>query len=203
MNNANEKSILKNNRGVTLLELLITIAISAMVLSMLTQMLSMNLLAKQRFDYENRMIQDSYIITEKIRTNLFHLQPHSITIIEDSGTQTVIHIVHEYDLVIGSGNVIERDESGAVTDILIYDKINETLTYYFDSSATGQLLHSSSTKIETGSSFQILDLDPSCSTIPDQDICKQGILRIEIIIAIELPNGERLESKTFLSTLIV
>ncbi len=192
-----------NNKGVTIIELLVSIAISALVLSMLTQILFMNLTARNRFDYENRMIHDTYIITEKIRSNFFRLQPHSIEIVEDNANRTVVHIIHEYDLVIGAGNVIERDESNPVIDIIIYDKVAETITYYFDSSPTGQLLHSSSTKITSGSSLTIIDLDPSCSTIPDQPICSQGILRIELVVAIELPNSNRLDPKTFLSTLIV
>ena len=56
----NKETIVNNQRGVTIIEMIISIAVGAIVLSMLMQMLSMNILAQRKMDYDNRMFNDSY-----------------------------------------------------------------------------------------------------------------------------------------------
>lgn len=184
--------------GFTLIELMVSISIGSLVLLMLMQMVVMNVSGRRRFEYENVMQDQSYFISERIRQSVFELQPHSIELITNDSSQTVIHITHEYDITIGIGNILERDYSNPVTDILIYDKLNEELTY------NGTLLHSSNIHIQAGSSLSIIEIDPvTCASEPSNDVCDDGILRLELIIAIELPSGALLDPQTFVSTIIV
>ena len=184
--------------GFTLIELMIAMTVGSLVIVMLMQMVVMNVSGRRRFEYENIMQDQSYFITERIRQNVFELQPHSIEIITNDSSQTVIHITHEYDISIGIGDVLERDYSNPVTDILIYDKLNEEITY------NGTLLHSSNIHIQAGSNLTIVDIDPeTCAIEPSNDVCDDGILRLELIIAIELPSGALLDPQTFVSTIIV
>lgn len=184
--------------GLTIIELLISIAIGSVVMVMLMQMLVMNIRTQRLVEFENMVIDQSYLLGERIQANVFNLQPHSIEIVEDSPTQTIIHITHEYDITVGVGNVIIRDYSNPVTDILTYDKVNQQLTY------NGNLLHSSKIKIENGSSVSLIEIDPdTCAIEPSNDICDDGIIRLELIISYEYSEGNRSDTRTFVTTIIV
>jgi len=197
-NKKTDKETVLNNKGLTIIEVLISIAVGSVVIMMLMQMLAMNVTARQRFDYLNRMTNESYNISEEIRLNIFNLQPHSIEIITDNSNETIININHEYDITVGAGNIIIRDYSAAETNVLRYDKINETLAY------DGQLLHSANVKVEAGSILSLISIDPTaCAADPGLDICKQGILKLDLILTYELSGGNRLDPKQFVTTIIV
>ena len=86
--------IINNEKGVTLLELLISIIVGSVVISMLMSVLVMSLKAKVTFDAENKMLDESYYISEYIQFQIFELGPQEIELITDDGTETVIHISH-------------------------------------------------------------------------------------------------------------
>ena len=99
----------------------------------------MSLNAKARFDADNKMMDESYLIGEYIQFNVFQLGAQQIELIEDSGSQTIIHITHLYDITTDVDNVIVRDYTAPnpIIDILIYDKTAEEITY------NGEVIHSS------------------------------------------------------------
>lgn len=190
--------------GFTIFEMLVTIIVGTIVITMLMQMLVMTLDARRQFETETKMVNESYYISEQIRQNIFLLQPHSITLIEDSSTQTVIHIVHEYDITTDDQNVLQRDTNNPITDVLTFDKENNEIRYQRGADGIDQVLHSSNIKILSsndtvrfgGSSITI---DPLSAV----DGYAKGILVISIEITIEFENGTQLPTQLFVSTIIV
>ena len=58
--------IRQNQKGVTLIELLISIVVGSIVISMLMSILVMSVKAKASFDSNNKVLNESYIIAEYI-----------------------------------------------------------------------------------------------------------------------------------------
>jgi prepilin-type N-terminal cleavage/methylation domain-containing protein len=200
----NQEKMMMKQDGFTLFEMLITIIVGTIVITMLMQMLVMVLDARRQFETETTMVNESYYISEQIRNNIFILEPHSITLISDTATETVIHIVHEYDVRVDGNNILYRDDSNPITDILTYDKVNEELRYERGATGNDRLLHDANIKILTGSSISIIPINPDfCAIFPNDDICDDGILELNLIIAIEVSGGGRFPSQTFVSTIIV
>lgn len=192
----NNTTVISNQDGVTLFELIISIAVGSIVIMMLMQMLAMNVTARQHFDYQNRLLNESYNISEKIRTNIFDLQPHSIDIV-DTATTTTITISHEYDISVDEFNVVTRVPN-LITNVLVYDKDAQTLRY------DGVLLHTTSLKIKPGSTITFIDADPDlCAVFPEEEICGQGILRLEFIMTFVISGDNELKEQTYVSTIII
>lgn len=195
--------------GFTLIEMIISILVATIVLSILMQQLVMTVGIKRRFELDNRMANESYYIAEQIRFNIFNLQPHSIELMPSAADQVVINIVHEYDIKTGAYNSIIRDYSNPQTDVLIWDMTTEELTY------NGESFHSANIKIiddytdgdgvvVTGSSLTIVPLNPDlCLIEPGNDVCGQGILKLTLVIQIVLDDGSRLDPQEFITTIIV
>lgn len=209
MTSTKRKEKWMSESGMTLIEMIISIFVATVVISILMQQLVMTVGIKRKFELDNRMSNESYYIAEQIRFNIFNLQPHSIEVMPSADDQVVINIVHEYDIETGAYNSIIRNYSNPVTDILIWDMTTEKLTYNGDS------FHSSNIKIigdyldgdgvvVTGSSFTIIPINPDlCLVDPGNDICGQGILKLVLVIQIILDDGSRLDPQEFVTTIIV
>lgn len=187
-----------DQKGVTLLELIISIVVGSIVISMLMSILVMSLNAKANFDADNAMLNESYFIAEYIQFSIFELGPQEIELIEDSVSQTVIHITHAYDITTDVDNVIIRDYGAPnpIIDILIYDKINEEITY------NGQVIHSSNVAITTGSAIELISIDDTVCNLAIEP-CDQGILKLTLNITIELSGGGWLSPQEFITTIII
>ena len=209
----NNKTTIKNQKGFTIFELMVSIVVGTIIISILMQQLAMVVVVKRDFEYDNRLANESYYIAEQIKYNIFELQPHEIEFVEDTATQTVIRIHHRYDITSGAGNVIERDCINETYDELIWDKVNHRLTY------NGQTFHASNIKVGDNSVLSVLPLDeayclanpPStdwCAVgitgvSPEEEVCYQGILRLELELYIEFDGEEPLEPQIFVFTIIV
>lgn len=192
----------KRTAGFTIIELMISIAVGSLVLMMLMQMVVMNVTARRIFEYENYVTEQSLLITDVIRKNLNTLQPHRLDI-TTTATEITVTFTHEYDITIGTGGALERTENVGSPDTLVYNIVNETLTY------NGTLLHATNIHIMPGSTLSIEyyeDTNPNpatCSDIYDPDICGDGILEMVLIIAIQFGAGSYSESRTFTTRIIV
>jgi type II secretory pathway pseudopilin PulG len=204
----------KNQEGFTIFELLVSIVIGTIVISILMQQLVTVVAVRRNFELENRMLNESYYIGEQIRNDIFNQQPHEIELVEDTATQTVIRIWHRYDITSGAGNVITRDCTTESYIDIIWDKVNEQIQ--IDDGTGAQRIHAENIKIVAGSSLSIIPLDePFCLANPpltdfcapgfneDDAVCYQGILRLELNIQIELTGGGRLDAQLYVSTIIV
>ncbi len=189
----------KNEKGMTLIELTISILIASILISMLMSILTMSLKAKARLDVENKMYMESYIIAEKINFAIFELEAQEIELISNSDTETTIHIHHLRDLSIDlDTHVVYYDESNPVTDILIYDKVNEEITY------NGEVLHDSNVLITSGTMIELLPIDSSvCDPSVPGTSCEQAILKLTLTITVVFQNGVSLEPMTLVSTIII
>ncbi len=187
-----------DQKGVTLFELLISIVVGSIVISMLMSVLVMSIKAKATLDVTNTMLNESYVISETIQYNVFNLGPQQIELIEDSATKTEVHITHLYDITTDSNNVIVRDYGAPnpVVDVLIYDKTNEELTY------NGVLLHSDNINITTGSSIELISIDPDTCDL-SVEACDEGIIKLTLFISIDLANGGTVSPKEFITTIII
>ena len=182
----NSLSVKMNQKGVSLLELLISIVVGSMVISMLMSILVMSMNAKVGFDADNKMQDESFYITEFIQFNVFQLGPQELELKIDDGTQTVIHIKHMYDITTDGDNVIIRDYSAPnpIIDILIYDKVAEQITF------NGGVIHSSNVFVTTGSSIELVAIDDSvCDVSALLTPCDQGIIKLTLNLTVLLSGG--------------
>jgi len=189
-----------SNEGVTLVELLISIAVGSVVLIMLMQMITLNITVQRRTQYETQLLDQTYFISEKIRDYAFDLQPQVIELTVDNATQTVIEIRHEYD--------IESDAQGVLvqvpnlkTDYLIYDKTNERLTYTPDG-GTAILLHNANVKIELVSTAVPPLSDSSIDAVPFPTT-EGGTITLTLNVTFEFDSGVRGNQLQYITTIII
>jgi Tfp pilus assembly protein PilE len=122
---------LKNEKGVTIVELLITISVGSIVIAMLMSILSSTMLTKNIADHENRLLDESYYISEYIQNRVFELGVRSIEDLSPAGEDhQIIRMNHEYDIIkSASTGVIYRDYSDSNSFILHYNSDTATLHY--------------------------------------------------------------------------
>ncbi len=109
---------IKNEKGLTLIELMISIMVASMVITMLLSILTMSLKAKATMDVENKLMLASTLIAEKIRFNMFEMQAQKIEMVQDDDLFTIIHIIHEYDIMLDVNEVIYKDYTATFYHIL-------------------------------------------------------------------------------------
>ncbi|MEC9484400.1 MAG: prepilin-type N-terminal cleavage/methylation domain-containing protein [Candidatus Izemoplasma sp.] len=187
---------LKNNNGLTLLELLISIVVGSIVITTLLSILTLSVQARSDLEVRDRMKTESYIFVEQIRLNLFELQVQSVELIENSKTQTVIDFTHEYDITLDENGVIQRDYSNPVTERLVYDKINQIITY------EGVRIHSNNVFFTTGTTLELISIDPGTCDLSVEK-CDEGVLQLTLAITFEFNDGSRVDSQTYVTTLLI
>ena len=200
----NNQTVKIDQLGVTLLELLISIVVGSIVISMLMSVLVMSLSAKATFDADNKMLNESYYIAEYIQFQIFELGPQEIEVITDNGTETVIHITHLYDITTDEDNVIVRDYSAPnpIVHILTYTKGEFGSITYEDELGVVTTLHSSNVYITTGSAIELVSIDDTVCDLA-VEACDQGIIKLTLNIMIELSGGGYLSPQEFITTIII
>ncbi len=191
-----------DQKGVTLFELIISIVVGTIVISMLMSVLVMSIKAKATLDIANTMLNESYVISETIQYNVFNLGPQQIELIEDSETKTEIHITHLYDIQLVDNVVTPVDLDPPIVDILIYDKVNEELTYYSGTDDTTITLNSDNVHITTGSSIELISIDSDTCDL-EVEPCEEGIIKLTLYISIDLDNGGTINPQEFITTIII
>lgn len=199
---------IKNNKGLSLVEVIISMAISSVVLLMLTQMLSMNLQMKNKIQTDNILFNQSSNITTTIQNNMFALQAQKIELQENTDPddlRQVIHITHTYDIVIDtvSGFVIQQDIVDPTPDILIFDPYEQEITY------NGVALHSEHFVIDEGSIISVIPRDEDACD-PDADPadsdCEGVMLKLDLQITYQrdlTDETTQIDFKQFISTIII
>lgn len=136
--NSKTRSI-NNARGLTLIEMLITIGVGSIVITMLMSILSSSLLTKNLADHENRLLEESYYISEYIQNRIADLGVRSIEGIDDieelSTTETddqILRVNHEWDLKVDFNGVVYRNYDSAESFILHYDSSEQSIHYGSD-----------------------------------------------------------------------
>lgn len=129
--------MLKNNKGVTLFELLATISVSGIVLALLTSILFTTLFTKNQVDYNNRLDDEIYDISSFLSGRFSNIGYGSIKYYPTADENMHVFIVtREFDPVIRSGgDGLELSRDGYVSKILLFmsDVDNpENSGIYFD-----------------------------------------------------------------------
>lgn len=189
-----------NNKGLTLFEVIISIAVGSIVLLMLTQMLTMNLKITSKAEKDKILFDEATTIADQLKNDIFELETQKVELIDNGDPNTIeIRFTHEYDIVIDPDTgVLERNYDNPVVGTLIYNISEESLRY------NGEMLHNASTKVLLGTTIEVLRIDEDyCSTNPDTKVCKEGILKLSLVLTFELSNGNRIDQKEYVTTIII
>ncbi len=185
---------IKNSKGFTLLELLVSIFVSSVVITMLIQMLTMSLQARQDLAFDNALKDESYLIVEQVKWNVFDMQAQSVSISETPSDITVT-FNHDYDITIDPvTHVISQDTSAAFSETLVYNKSTETISY------NSIRMHTTNVFFVTGTTFDVTPVDSTC--VPTSTSCSDVVLTITLYITIEVSGG-RIETQSFETTIII
>jgi len=203
-----------NKKGITILEIMLSIIVGSIVLTTLMSLLSMTVNARSTLELENRLENENYFVAKQLSNELFDLQVHSLQLIAETDDYTVIDFTHEYDIIIGSEGAIETDTSNPVTYRLIYYKTSFEIRYgvltednqdyaTFD----GPLLHDNNISFVEGTKFELGDIDYNecslASVVSEDPIvfqsCDEGVLVLTLVIAY----GDEGETETFITTIII
>lgn len=194
----NNQTVKLNQKGVTLIELMISIVVGSIVISMLMSILVMSLKAKASFDVDNKLYNESFYIAEKIQFNIFELGPQEIEI-NTVGDVTTITIRHLYDISTDDNNVLVREMLVTpIEDVIVLtnDPVDGegTITY------NGELLHSDNVFMTTGSEIELISVD-TCDF--DIEACEQGVIKLTLYITIEISPGVYVDSQLFITKIII
>lgn len=192
---------IKSTKGMSIVELLITIVISSVIISMLMGLLTMTLQAKAKLEYDDRMLNESYYIGEYLQNRVFIAGPQYVKLIQDDTSKTIIELYH-YDIGVDPANgEIQWDYTSEVVSTITYDADNDSIWYN-----TTQI-HDNSTAFIDGSS---MIFTPVGALVPFDDVngieqfgYESVVIELTLVIEITLPNGSNLETQTFTTTIII
>lgn len=187
---------LQNQEGITMVELLVSIAVGSVITIMLIQILMLSVVTRNQLAQDTRLSNESYYIAEAIKYRVFELEPQQVELISDTVDQTIIEIRHLYDVTTDIDGVITRDYSNPITDTLIFDKTNGIITY------NGEQLNDSNIRILDVSSIELISIEPLVCDL-NTDPCEQGILKLTLTLEIILSNGHALEPQTYITTILI
>ncbi|AIO18979.1 hypothetical protein KQ51_01102 [Candidatus Izimaplasma bacterium HR1] len=184
-----------NEKGFTLLELIVSIAVSSIVLSMLIQMLVMSVAARNEIQINSRLQDEAYLIAEQVKWNIFEHQTQSVSITETASAITVT-FNHDWDITIDPVSyVITYEPSTVPAQTLVFDKDNNQITY------DGAVLHGPSVYYDDLTTFTVTPVDSTCD--PTTEACEDVVLTLTLYISVYLENGVLIEVKTFETTIII
>jgi|GEM_PF-5882218 len=138
---------LKNTLGVTLFEMTVSILVGSIVMVTLMSVLTMTVRAKMQFDYENRMINESYLISEQLKFAVQNSLQKEFTIIQDDADAFVLQIDY-CDVIAGVLECSKTDPNDSfVPHLITFDKINNDIMF------DGEVLHSDNIHLIEGTSL--------------------------------------------------
>jgi len=205
-------------KGMTLIELLISISIGSFVMIMLMNILSTTLISRNYMDHENRLLQESYHISEFLQAQIFDMGVRSIeTIVQDENDQ-ILQLNHEYDLRTDPySGVIYRDYSNKESYVLHFDMVNKSLYYgpeeYFDFGNRQFLdreayrVNSPDVEVEPGTTDDpVTILDYTCVAEAEfqggEVKCASAIINLKITLTFTIENRPIFRPKTYQSTIV-
>lgn len=194
------RNIIKNQQGLTLLELTISILVGSIVITSLMSLLIMSVNAKVDLEITDRMKTESYLLNEQLQSEIFELQSQSfdftIDLIEDTASQTVIRFTRE-STIENVGGTPSPDATNPVSMDLIYDKVAETIIF------NGTQLHSNNVLFKSeGTTLELINIDTATCDLALEK-CRDGILKLTLEITFLLPDGSEATPQIFVTTIII
>ena len=187
--------LLKNKSGFTIIEMLTTIVVTSMLTIILMQILMLTLKANVDLETRNRYQYESYLMSEKIRDNIFELKAQELELIIDDADETIIEIRHLYGYTTNEDNEIVEDPD-PVTDILRFDKLEGNLYY------NNELVNDASVSLGPNTSIDLISIDPSDCNL-DNMACDEGVLELTLEIIVVLPDGDTLAPQIFVTRILI
>lgn len=183
-----------NNKGFTLLELIVSIAVGSIVLSMLIQMLVMSVQARNEMQVNSRLQDEAYLLAEQLKWNIFEHETQSASI-NVTGSVTTVTFNHDHDITIDPlSHAISFEPSTKPPHTLVFDTGGTEILY------NGVRLHSSTTHFGPNTSFNLTAVDDTC--VPTTTSCSY-ILTLTLEISVELDNGSLIDYQYFETTIII
>jgi len=194
MNNIN------NQKGITLFELLLTITITSVVLTMLMGLLTMVLTAKADLEYDNRLLNESYYISEYLQNQTFQFEPQYVQFTDNGSTQEIKLYHYEISADPDTGE-LEWDNTSEEVLLILFNKGSDQI--FFD----GEVVHPGSVKLVGQSNIVFTPIGATTSFTDINGITINGyenvVIELTLEIEITLPNGSILDTQTFTTTIII
>ncbi|MFE8703434.1 PilW family protein [Cytobacillus sp. FJAT-54145] len=170
--------ILKNNKGITLIELLVTLAITAIVSTMIYSVFVTGLKLYQKIGIEGQLRDDADYVATMILNQLYENTPNYIEEFNENGAEGLRLVRYESKKVnryiVEESNVIEAK-------ILIYYKNN---TFFIEDELSNEITEIStpSSKLTTLSSEEPSVGIKQCSKEDQNGNCSHGIISLNLVL---------------------
>lgn len=215
--------MMKNMRGFTLFELLVTLSVGSVVVMMLMGVLTNVLLVRTHIETANRIDETVYNINSTLLNRFEDLGYRSIMDLEpesdevDNDTVFGFLIAKEYEIVI-DGSVIIADDSVKQEYVLLMD-IGADQIYYgprdqfilgiggdpIEDNRNQYVISSPRLLIHEGSTMEHMCLREHNPDIVDGlDLnadCAKAMIEFDLDLSYELQNGNIIDRRTYVSTL--
>ena len=181
---------LKNKVGFTLFEMTVSILVGSIVMVTLMSVLTMTVRAKMQFDYESRMINESYLISEQLKSAFANALQKEFTVLVDDEVTGDFELQIDYcDVIAGVLECSKTDPNdGFEPYFIVYDSTQNILTF------DNQRLHSGNIFLVEGTSFDFTwNGNP---TVLDTRY-PTGELHMKMMIQIQTTSGGLLDSKEY------
>ncbi len=201
---------MKNEKGLTAFEVLISISVGSVVLMMLMSILSTTLVSRNYMEHENRLLNESYHISEYLQASIFDLGVRSIEeYAEEDEDHQILILSHEFDVSYEEG-VLVRDYVGR-SFVLHYDRENRSLHYgnadhfdfenrqFFD--PAGTRINSTNVKVDPeGTNIRYTCV--SQAEFQDDLKCASAFIELEISLTYEFQDKPVFQPKTYRTTIV-
>ena len=191
------------------MELTISILVASILISMLMSLLTMALTAKANLDVQNRMSNESYIITEEIRYNIFQIDAQKFEVVTDTSLFYTIEISQVYEIGLGVDGVVYKNPIvPPITHYLTLDKTEGAIYYSIgdevfteDERISGDnIFISEISGLERV--FELIDI-VTVDCTENAALCTDAIIEINLSISIIMTNGTHLTPRIFRNSIIV
>ena len=203
--------MIKNSKGITLFELLITISLASVVLMTLMSVLTTTLITRNELDYTNRLSQENFELINTLNRTFGNLGYSSIVNLspEDNTNHYVFVLTNEYDFddTVPGGIIYYNDSYILHLNLLTgglylgpYINFDQTLLTFDD--PTQYRITSSRFSIVEGSSMSFECIRLFSTALEDNlyGTCAHAFIELDFTVSYEF-RGENLKPRDYYTTL--
>ncbi len=203
--------MIKNTKGITLFELLITISLASVVLMTLMSVLSTTLVTRNELDYSNRLSQENFELINTLNQKFLSLGYSSIVDIspEENPNHYIFVLTNEYDfddtvpggiIYIDDRYILHLDLTSGGLYLGPYDSFNQAL-FTFDVPSQYRITSSRLTILEGSSmGFECLRLFSSALHDNIFGTCSNAFVELNFTFTYEF-RGANLSPRDYYTTL--
>lgn len=191
-----------NNKGFTLIEIIVSIAVASIILTMLMQMLVMSIEARNITYIDNLLESEAYLLAEDIKRYAFDHETQYVRINETASDITVT-FVHKWDITIDPiSHAIDWVETPAGDQDLelIFNKTSNSFTI------DGIAMHSPNIYFEYDvdeyTTMTATSVDETCDPTNVAEDCEDVVLALTLYIS-TYRNGVLVDTQKFETTIII